>query len=239
MSVVYKETGKQVQVPVHEMVDHVKQKLLEFDQLKIGTQVTPQFSPYKDPINYTTSEGKLIQIPKYIQEQACAQYLQEKNSGNNLNQYNMEYSGPSDPQGYQNISDGNNPSGGVSSGTGYADQMGNPINQEHPGQKIGQFNNYNQPMACSNESCPPNSTCKPGQACYIKRENSYPGLNDPGYPGNPENPNESILYNNNEKINNNSGMDIPIEAINDYDNYGDNDSYDSYNDHQDYQNDQN
>lgn len=77
MNVKYKQTGNQINIPVDEMVNFVQEKLYEYDELLKATQTVPQSSPYNDPIYYTTQEGKMVQIPDYIQQQAVSQYTAE------------------------------------------------------------------------------------------------------------------------------------------------------------------
>ncbi len=66
----YKETGNKVPLPMDELLNFAQEKLQEFDKLVEATQTRPTNSPYTNPIIYTTKEGKLVQIPEYIQQQA-------------------------------------------------------------------------------------------------------------------------------------------------------------------------
>ena len=78
MNIQYQQTGNQIQVPMNEMVNFVSNKLYEYDELIKATESIPEQSPYKDPIYYTTEEGKMVQIPTYIQKQVVEQYMKEK-----------------------------------------------------------------------------------------------------------------------------------------------------------------
>ena len=66
----YKETGNKVPLPMDELINFAQEKLQDFDRLVEATQSRPERSPYNSPIIYTTKEGKLVQIPEYIQQQA-------------------------------------------------------------------------------------------------------------------------------------------------------------------------
>lgn len=62
-----------IDVPVPEFIQYVHSQLREYD----NAPVKPQQSPYSDPIYYTTSEGKTVMVPKYIQTQAINTWNQE------------------------------------------------------------------------------------------------------------------------------------------------------------------
>jgi len=92
MNIEYQKTGNHIPIPVDKLTNAVYEKLSEYDNLVNSLGMKPTQSPYKDQIIYTTDEGKLIQIPKYIQEQAVFKW--NKKNGNTdqipkqLNTYN-------------------------------------------------------------------------------------------------------------------------------------------------------
>lgn len=73
----YKKTGMSYQVTVIELVDFCHNKFLEYINLTqtIGDQ--PSKSPFSDPIIYTTKDGKLVQVPKEIQEHALNLFMKK------------------------------------------------------------------------------------------------------------------------------------------------------------------
>jgi hypothetical protein len=74
----YKETGNKYPIPVNELLAYAQEKLQEFDMMVEATKTQPSTSPYTDPIIYATGEGKLVQIPEYIQEQAIQLWNNQK-----------------------------------------------------------------------------------------------------------------------------------------------------------------
>jgi hypothetical protein len=74
MNIEFEKTGKTYPVTIDELVAHTKTKLAEYDELVKRTGAFPVKSPYTDPIIYTTSEGKLVQVPDYIQQEAITEY---------------------------------------------------------------------------------------------------------------------------------------------------------------------
>ena len=78
MNIQYQHTGNQIHLPMDDMVNFVYNKLYEYDELIKATEMIPEQSPYKDPVYYTTDEGKMVQIPEYIQKQVVEQYMKEK-----------------------------------------------------------------------------------------------------------------------------------------------------------------
>lgn len=89
----YKETGNKVPLPLDELLNYAQEKLHEYDRMVEATQSKPSNSPYNDPIIYITKEGKLVQIPKYIQQQAIELWNNTKKKLTNfMNQPEIEYS---------------------------------------------------------------------------------------------------------------------------------------------------
>jgi hypothetical protein len=92
MDIQYKHTGNQINIPMNEMINFVHDKLYEYDEMIKATETMPNSSPYKDPVYYTTEEGKMVQIPDYVQKQAVSMYMQSKvgqtakPDGNSINQ---------------------------------------------------------------------------------------------------------------------------------------------------------
>lgn len=82
MNLEYKKTGKNINIPVDEALTFTKNKLYEYDELIKATQAKPDYSPYEQPIYFTTSEGKMVQIPENIQKEGIKLHLQEQNLGN-------------------------------------------------------------------------------------------------------------------------------------------------------------
>jgi hypothetical protein len=74
----YQKTGNNIQIPYNEMYNFVIQKLDEYDRLAEATQVEPPNSPFKNPIIYTTVDGKTVQIPMDIHAKASQAYLKDK-----------------------------------------------------------------------------------------------------------------------------------------------------------------
>lgn len=77
----YQFTGKQIPLKVNELVAFVHQKLEQYDNLVKETKSVPFYSPYAHPIIYTTPEGKTVQIPKEIQQQAIDQWTSATKQG--------------------------------------------------------------------------------------------------------------------------------------------------------------
>lgn len=74
----FKQTGNQVPVRMDEMISYIHDRLDQYDKLTEATQAKPSYSPYRDPMIYTTQEGKTIQIPTEIQKKAINQWSQVK-----------------------------------------------------------------------------------------------------------------------------------------------------------------
>ncbi|AYV78331.1 MAG: hypothetical protein Edafosvirus10_6 [Edafosvirus sp.] len=63
MNAKYKFTGKQIPITVDELKLHINKLLDNYDKGSGNND----FSPYKDPIIYTLSDGRQIEIPKDLQ----------------------------------------------------------------------------------------------------------------------------------------------------------------------------
>ena len=106
----YKETGNKVPLPMDELINFAQEKLQDFDRLVEATQSRPKRSPYNSPIIYTTKEGKLVQIPEYIQQQAINLWESAKRGLTNppdRRQYQEEEEEelpfPEDPEDYEKL----------------------------------------------------------------------------------------------------------------------------------------
>lgn len=66
----FKETGKQIPINENELIQYVHFQIDRFNELKKATNNTPDINPYTDMIPYTTKDGKMIAIPKTIQQKA-------------------------------------------------------------------------------------------------------------------------------------------------------------------------
>ena len=74
----YRETGKKIPLTVEELHVHVIDKLYQYDELIKSTKTKPEQDPYVDPIVYVTKEGKTVQVPQNIQENAVKVWIAEK-----------------------------------------------------------------------------------------------------------------------------------------------------------------
>jgi hypothetical protein len=91
MSVKFQQTGNQIQIPIDEMLGFVQDKLNQYDELIKATETVPESTPYKDPIYYSTQEGKMVQIPPYVQKQAVDIHMKQKIGGVQNNHYDNHY----------------------------------------------------------------------------------------------------------------------------------------------------
>ena len=82
-NVEYQPTGNNINLRMDELVDFVLEKLEQYEYIVKATQTVPSFSPYKDPIIYTTKEGKTVQIPEYVHQEAIKIWNQKKNKSIN------------------------------------------------------------------------------------------------------------------------------------------------------------
>jgi len=84
----FKETGNKIPIPIDEFTNHVKSELLKYDKLKNATETNPSYNPYLEPIIYTTSQGKLVQVPEEIKKNAIDDWL-KNGEGNNMEKQEM------------------------------------------------------------------------------------------------------------------------------------------------------
>lgn len=61
---------KEAKVTKNELMEYIMLKLSDYDNLVVATGAHPPVNPYVDPITYSTSTGKLIDIPQDLQQMA-------------------------------------------------------------------------------------------------------------------------------------------------------------------------
>ncbi len=71
-------TGNNIPVNINQLVDHVHQELERHDDLVRMTNNEPNYSPYTNPILFTTGEGQQVQVPQDIQQQAIKMWVESK-----------------------------------------------------------------------------------------------------------------------------------------------------------------
>jgi len=74
----FENTGNQIPLKVDELVNFVHERLNQYDNLVETTQGQPTYSPYREPIIYTSPEGKMVQIPKEVQKKAIDSWKNRK-----------------------------------------------------------------------------------------------------------------------------------------------------------------
>ena len=77
----YKQTGKQINIPLDEMVNYTIEKLEQYDREMNMNHSIPRDSPYDSPVIYKTKQGKYVEIPKHVQEQAIMKFKEMKTTG--------------------------------------------------------------------------------------------------------------------------------------------------------------
>ena len=82
----YKKTGNKVPIKIDELMNQVYDKLDQHDRLVAATGATPDYSPYKDPIVYTTQDGRTVQIPDEIQRQAIKDWIERPQTSSDHDQ---------------------------------------------------------------------------------------------------------------------------------------------------------
>lgn len=91
----YQETGTKIPIKKNELMELVFQELEAYEDYVKRNNGNEEISnsPFNNQILLTTSEGKTIQVPIEIQEEAINIYLQqrEKEQENNENSENDEY----------------------------------------------------------------------------------------------------------------------------------------------------
>lgn len=65
----FEKTGTDIPVMEEELIAYIQQKCYNYHDIPEGPDT---LNPFKDPIIYKTGDGKLIQIPKHIQEKAIS-----------------------------------------------------------------------------------------------------------------------------------------------------------------------
>lgn len=71
-------TNGPLTVSNEDLYNYTIEKLDDFDRLKEMTGAEPNISPYKDLIEFTTPDGKLINIPRNIQVKAVTDWMTQK-----------------------------------------------------------------------------------------------------------------------------------------------------------------
>ena len=101
MDIQYRKTGSDINLPVDILINFVMEKCKEYDTLIEVTQSRPIQSPYSDPVIFTTDEGKTVQVPDYVQQQAIQQWTADKNMANNeINKLKTARNTTVNPDGY-------------------------------------------------------------------------------------------------------------------------------------------
>ena len=65
----YKQTGNKIPVTKDELINYIHEQLTFYDVCKLK-----DMNPYTQPIIYITKEGKMIQVPQEIQQEAVASW---------------------------------------------------------------------------------------------------------------------------------------------------------------------
>lgn len=82
-------TGNNVPVSAEDLVKYVHMELDRYDNLVQMAGSVPQYSPYTHPIIFTTEDGKQVQIPENIQQEAVKVWNDFK--GKQISEKNDEY----------------------------------------------------------------------------------------------------------------------------------------------------
>ena len=77
----FQETGNQIPIPIDEMIEFVHHKLDEFNYIVKATHNKPTQTPFYNDIIYPTADGKLVKIPKFIQDQAIKLWFEKNQKG--------------------------------------------------------------------------------------------------------------------------------------------------------------
>lgn len=70
----FKQTGNNIPVYIDELEAHITRLLTVYDK----ADPKPKHNPYKHPIIHTTSEGKVIQVPKDFQQKTIQKHMATK-----------------------------------------------------------------------------------------------------------------------------------------------------------------
>lgn len=65
----YKQTGNKIPVTKDELINYTHNQLQSFDSGKLK-----DMNPYNQPIIYITKDGKMIQVPEELQQEAIASW---------------------------------------------------------------------------------------------------------------------------------------------------------------------
>jgi len=74
-------TGNNISIPEEELISFVHFSLARYEELVDASGSDPSYSPYSQPIIYTTQDGKQVQIPEEIQQNAIQIWMQQKQQG--------------------------------------------------------------------------------------------------------------------------------------------------------------
>ena len=79
----YEHTGKQVPIPMEDMLEFVKTELQRYDQLLYHTNETPEYNPYYQPIIYHPRPGQQVQVPNELRDKIVQEWTMNKNHDSN------------------------------------------------------------------------------------------------------------------------------------------------------------
>ena len=78
------QTGNAVPVSEQELYEYVYENLERYDNLLQASEAQPSYSPYTQPIIYTSNNGKQVQIPEEIQKNAIDMWKKRKHENHKL-----------------------------------------------------------------------------------------------------------------------------------------------------------
>lgn len=81
------QTGQNLPVSVEQLVKYVHMELDRYDNLVKMTESIPNYTPYSNPIIFTTEEGKQVQIPEQIQQEAVKVWVNAKSQNEQGDDY--------------------------------------------------------------------------------------------------------------------------------------------------------
>lgn len=99
----YKQTGKSIPIKIPELTSFVHNKLDEYMYLTSSLQMQPKFNPFKQPIIYSTSEGKLVQVPDNIKKDAIASWQAQQKNKPAIENFDNSPSGTRDMFDFSNV----------------------------------------------------------------------------------------------------------------------------------------
>ncbi|VBB18548.1 hypothetical protein YASMINEVIRUS_1011 [Yasminevirus sp. GU-2018] len=88
----FKKTGKNVTVSRDDLINATTERLAQFDSLP-AEQKMKASNPYQDPVLVKTSEGKMVQVPRYIQNVAIVRWRSDKLSSHTRMDRRKRYAG--------------------------------------------------------------------------------------------------------------------------------------------------